>query len=210
MLDISLLESATLKPFLPRTPKRRVVFSAGHFALQATAVWPSSCLPQSTMRYLMRQKLFALTDSFAIKNGDGDEVYRVRGKLLKIGKQLSFEDIAGNELAYIRQKLIAFTPTYEIHRDDRHIATVSKKMFTLLRHRFIVDVPGPDDLEATGNFLDHEYTFERSGRTVARVSKRWFSLTDTYGIETADGEDDVLILASAVVIDMIAHDDDNS
>ena len=67
-----------------------------------------------------------------------------------------------------------------------------------------MDVPGPDDLEARGNFLDHEYTFERGGQIVARVSKTWFKLTDTYGVEIA-GADDVLILASAIVIDMVCH-----
>lgn len=41
-------------------------------------------------------------------------------------------------------------------------------------------MPGPDDLEAKGDVLAHEYTFERAGRDVARVSKRWFSLADTY------------------------------
>ena len=43
---------------------------------------------------------------------------------------------------------------------------------------------------------------------MAQVSKRWFSWTDTYGVDIGDGEDDVLILASAVVIDMVCHADD--
>ena len=73
-----------------------------------------------------------------------------------------------------------------------------------------VDVPGPNDLEARGDFLDHEYVFTRGDREVATVSKRWFSLGDTYGVETADGEDDVLILASAVVVDQACHRDDGS
>jgi len=60
-------------------------------------------------------------------------------------------------------------------------------------------------LEAQGDFLDHEYTFERHGEEVAAVSKRWFSWTDTYGVDIAKGDDDVLILASAVVIDMVCH-----
>jgi len=42
---------------------------------------------------------------------------------------------------------------------------------------------------------------------VATVSKKWFSWTDTYGVEIADGEDDVLLLASIVVIDMACHED---
>jgi len=42
---------------------------------------------------------------------------------------------------------------------------------------------------------------------VATVSKQWFSWTDTYGVEVADGEDAVLLLASTVVIDMVCHGD---
>ena len=158
------------------------------------------------MRYVMKQKLFSFTDSFTITDESGTPAFAVRGKFFSLGKQLSFEDMAGNELAYIRQKLIAFRPTYEIYRNDTLFATVKQQLFTFLRHRFIVDVPGPDDLEASGDFLDHEYTFERSGRDVARVSKAWFSFADTYGVEVAEGEDDVLLLASSVVIDMLCHD----
>ena len=71
-------------------------------------------------------------------------------------------------------------------------------------------VPGPNDYDVTGDFFDHEYAFHCSGREVARVSKRFFSWTDTYGIDVADGEDDVTILATAVVIDLVCHaaDDD--
>jgi uncharacterized protein YxjI len=40
---------------------------------------------------------------------------------------------------------------------------------------------------------------------VATVSKKWLTLRDTYGVDVADGEDPVLILASAVVIDQVCH-----
>jgi uncharacterized protein YxjI len=70
-----------------------------------------------------------------------------------------------------------------------------------------VDVPGPDDLEAKGTFLEHEHTFVRGGRDVARVSKKWFTIRDTYGVDVDDDQDAVLILASAVVIDMACHAD---
>jgi uncharacterized protein YxjI len=45
---------------------------------------------------------------------------------------------------------------------------------------------------------------------VAEVSKKWFTLRDTYAVEIEDGEDDVLILAAAVVIDQICHDRDGA
>jgi uncharacterized protein YxjI len=37
---------------------------------------------------------------------------------------------------------------------------------------------------------------------VATVSKRWISLTETYGVEIAEGEDDLLILASVLALDL--------
>ena len=157
------------------------------------------------MRYTMKEKLIALGEDFMIQDENGRDVYFVDGKAFSIGDKLVFKDMAGNELARIEQRLLAWGPTYEIYRDGRHVATVKKSLFTLLRCKFTVDVPGPNDLEAQGDFLDHEYAFERSGRAVASVSKRWFSWTDTYGVDVLDGEDDILILASAVVIDMVCH-----
>jgi uncharacterized protein YxjI len=98
-------------------------------------------------------------------------------------------------------------PTYEITRNGESAAVVKKHLFTLMRCKFTVDVPGPGDPEAQGNFLDMEYTFTRAGQLVAEVSKRWFTFADTYGVDVQDGEDDVLILASTVLIDKVCHGD---
>ena len=161
------------------------------------------------MRYVMKQKLFCWGDDFRIKNEAGNDVFFVDGKVFTLGNKLSFQDLNGNELAFIRQKLLSWGPTYEITRGDELLAVVKKQLFTFFRCAFTVDVPGPDDLEAQGSFLDMEYSFTRGGRTVAEVSKRWFAWNDTYGVDIASGEDDVLILASTVVIDMICHGDNS-
>jgi uncharacterized protein YxjI len=160
-----------------------------------------------TMRYVMKQKLFCWGDDFAIKDESGADRFFVDGKAFTIGEKLSFQDMNGNELAFIRQKLLAWGPTYEIYRNGELAAVVKKQLFTFFNCRFTVDVPGPDDLEAGGDFTDHEYTFARRGACVAAVSKRWFSWTDTYGVDINPGEDDVLVLASTVVIDMACHGD---
>jgi len=159
------------------------------------------------MRYFMKQKLFSFGDDFRIRDENGRDAFFVDGKVFSIGNKLSFQDMQGNELAFIRQKLLAWTASYEIYRKGALYATVKKELFTFLRCRFYIDVPGPDDLEATGSLLEHEYSFNRQGRDVATVSKRWLSMTDSYGVDIAEGEDDVLILASTVVIDMACHAD---
>ena len=159
------------------------------------------------MRYIMRERILSWGDDFTIRNENGEDAYYVDGKVLSFGDKLSFKDAQGKEVALIDQKLLAIGPQYEIIRGGRTVAVVKKQLFTLFRARFTIDVPGPDDLEAKGNFIDHEYSFERDGRQVARVSKKWFSFSDTYGIDIDDREDDVLVLASAVVIDLVSHPD---
>jgi uncharacterized protein YxjI len=162
------------------------------------------------MRYIMRERILSWGDDFTIRNAEGEDAYYVDGKVLSFGDKLAFRDARGNDVALIDQKLLSFGPQYEIIRGGKTAAVVRKQLFTLFRARFTVDVPGPDDLEAKGNFLDHEYSFERASRPVARVSKQWFSFSDTYGIDIDDGEDDVLILAAAVVIDLVSHPDQKS
>ena len=157
---------------------------------------------------MMRERILSWGDDFAITNTAGEDVWYVDGKALSFGDKLSFKDRHGTEVAFIDQKLLSLGPQYEIIRGGKTVAVVKRHLFTLFRARFTVDVPGPDDLEAKGDFLDHEYTFERHGREIARVSKKWFSLSDSYAIDIDEGEDDVLILAAAVVIDLVSHPDD--
>ena len=64
-------------------------------------------------------------------------------------------------------------------------------------------MPGNEDLEARGNIFQHEYGIFRGKREVAHISKARIALSDTYGIDIDDDQDQVLILACAVVIDEI-------
>jgi uncharacterized protein YxjI len=159
------------------------------------------------MRYMMRQKLFSFGDDFVIQDDAGRDAFCVDGKMFSIGNKLSFQDMKGTELALIQQKLLSIGQTYDIELSGGGTVTVKKHLFTPFHAAFTIDVPGPGDLEARGSLLDHEYVFERGGRTAATVSKKWFTLRDTYGVDIAPGENEVMILASAVVIDMCCHAD---
>ena len=157
-------------------------------------------------RFQLRQKIFSFGDDYVVKDQSGRERYRVDGKVFTLRNTLAFDDLHGHELARIQQRILAWGPTFEIERNGRVAAIVKKHLFTLFRCRFTVDVPGPDDLEAQGSFFDYEYEFTRGGRRVAEVSKRYFSFSDSYGVEIADGEDALLLLAATVVIDQCCHE----
>ncbi len=156
------------------------------------------------MRYLMRQKFWTIGDRFLIKDDSNRDVYQVIGKFFALVDSLSFQDMRGHELAKITQKLISFKRRYQVHRDGKLAADVVKEI-TFFKDKYTVDIPGPNDYVVQGNFWEHEYSFLRKGREVAHVSKQFFALADTYGISVLDDEDDVLILATAVVIDLVNH-----
>ena len=159
------------------------------------------------MRYIMKQKFWSWGDDFTIKDENERDIYLVDGKAFSWGDKISFQDMNGNELAFISQKMLSWKPRYEIYKDGQKFAEVIKEL-SWFKSRFTLDVPGPNDYTITGSFWDHEYSFERQGREVAWVSKKYWSLSDTYGIEIADGEDDTAILATCVVIDLVCHDED--
>ncbi|HEY6798230.1 MAG TPA: LURP-one-related family protein [Kineosporiaceae bacterium] len=152
--------------------------------------------------YRMRQKLVSIGDDYWIEDDEGRRVFKVDGKALRVRKTLDFEDTQGNKLLKIQERMLRVRDTMEIEDPDgRTVATVKKALVTPLRERMAVTVAGGPDLTVHGNILDHEYSIEAQGATVAEVSKRWFRIADTYGVEIAPGQNEVLLLAVTAVID---------
>jgi len=154
------------------------------------------------MRYVIRENFFRLTEDSVIKNEQGEPIYQVKGKIFSLHHTLVLMDLAGKELATVSKQIISLTPKFHITRHGEEIATVRKRLISPFVERFSVDIPGPDDLHVTGSIFEHNFTVGRKGNVVGTVSKRWVAMTDTYGVDTAEGEDDVLILAIVLAIDL--------
>ncbi|MBZ5522012.1 MAG: LURP-one-related family protein [Acidobacteriia bacterium] len=157
------------------------------------------------MRYMMKQELFSWGKDFYIQDDTGQNRFFVDGKVFSLGNQFSVQDLSGQELCSIQQEVFSWGPTYQIFHRGQLWATVKKELFTFFNCRFDIDEPGAAAMEAEGDFTDHNYIFTRGGKPVAEVSMKFFALSDTYGVDIVDGEEDVLILASTVVIDMACH-----
>jgi len=154
-------------------------------------------------RYRMVEKLAAFGDDFFIENDQGQRVFKVDGKAARLRDTTIFRDAQGNELCKIQQRIARIKDSMEIEgpNGDR-MALVQKAMITPLRDRFVAKVGDGPDLEVQGNLLAHEY---RIGN-VAEISRKWFRVRDSYGVEIAPGQNDVLILAIAVCIDQMTSD----
>jgi uncharacterized protein YxjI len=154
----------------------------------------------------MREKAFAIGDDYWVEDGNGDRLFKVNGKALRLRKTLVLETPSGDERFTVRERKLSVRDKMTIERGGDTVATVHKALISPLRERYTIDLEHGGELKAKGNIVDHEYEIERDGRKIAEISKRWFRVRDTYGIETAPGEDDALIIAAAVCIDQMSHE----
>jgi uncharacterized protein YxjI len=160
-------------------------------------------------RYLVREKIFAIGDDFWITDADGNRVFLVDGKALRLRQTFELKDSSGAVLATVHKKLIAIRDTMEIEHDGQVVATVRKALISPLHHRSVIELADGGQLEAVGNILDKEFDIQASGQPIAHISRSWFRIRDTYGVEIAPGENDALLLTIAVCLDRIHHDEED-
>lgn len=157
-------------------------------------------------RYQMREKLVSFGDDFWIENESGQKVFKVDGKMLRVRDTLFFEDAQGQVQCKIQSKILRIKDTMEIEGPNgERMALVKKALISPLRDRWIVKVGDGPDLNVQGNILNHEYNIGDGQNKVAQVSKKWFRIRDTYGVQIEPSQNDILILAVTVAIDMMAH-----
>jgi len=152
--------------------------------------------------YVIRERLFRLGEDSDITDQAGRPVLHVDGNVLSLHNRLILQDPAGHEAGQVHRKLAALRPTYEITIGGKDVAEVRKHLFTPFGERFTIEVHRCGDMEIDGDLLSHEFTIQRDGQTVATISKSWLTMTASYAVEVAPGEDDLLILASVLALDL--------
>jgi uncharacterized protein YxjI len=164
---------------------------------------------QDYTRYKMREKLVSFGDDFWIEDEGGDRVFKVDGKALRVRDTLVIEDRMGNPVCKTQERKLRVKDTMEIQGPDGdNMATLKKAIISPVRDHFSVKVADGPDLKVQGNILDHEYKIGEGRDTVAEVSKKWFRVRDTYGVEIAPDQNDALILAIAVGLDIMTEPTD--
>ncbi len=158
--------------------------------------------------YLIKERFLRLGNDSEITDEDGRTVFDVDGKVLSLRDRLVIKDPEGTPVAEVRRRLIALRPSYVVMIGSEKAAVVRKRFLRLFRDRYLIDVPGPNDLTMKGSLLDHEFTIRRGGTTVATVSKRWVSIRDTYAVDIADSENHLLILGVALALDLAEERED--
>lgn len=160
------------------------------------------------MKYILTQKLISIGDDYVILDENKKKKYIVDGKVLTIGERIYLKDINGNKILKIKKKLIKLTDTYTIEKDGDVYAKLRKEMFTLIKDKFEIQTPY-GEIKVKGDFIDYDYSFKLNKKEIAKVSKKFIAIRDKYVIDIKDFPDEDLILACAIIIDMICHSKEN-
>ena len=161
--------------------------------------------PAGINRYIMRQRVFALGQDFNINNAAGTPVYKIHGKVRLAKEALKFSDMQGNLLYKLDEKVIRIRESFDILKPDGSLAAkVHNAIIDPLRERFTIEIPGGQNMMTMGKVIWAQYDILRNQQQVAKISKQfsWVG-RDQYVVDVLQGEDDCLILAITVVIDMM-------
>ena len=103
------------------------------------------------------------------------------------------------------KKFCASAESFDILKPDGSLAAkVHNAIIDPMRERFTIEIPGGEKWITMGKVIWAQYDILRSGQKIAKISKQfsWIG-RDQYVVDVLPGEDDCLILAVTVVIDMM-------
>ncbi|MFJ8850452.1 LURP-one-related/scramblase family protein [Streptomyces sp. NPDC102437] len=158
------------------------------------------------MRFLVRERLFAVGDDYWIEDADGRKVFLVDGKAMRVRDTFELKDAQGRILVEIRQKLLSLRDTMLIERDGEQLATIKRKRLSLLRNHYRVTLVDGTELDVSGKILDREFAIDYDGELLAQISRRWLTVRGTYGIDVArEDADTALLIAVSVCVIVLAE-----
>ena len=151
------------------------------------------------MKLYIKQKVFSWGDKFTVKDSNGEDRYYVEGEIFSWGKKLHVYDMRGNEVAFIKQELFTLLPRYSVFIGDDQVAEIVKE-FSLFFPRYSIEGLG---WEIEGQFMAHDYEITQGGHPIVTIRKEWMTWGDTYELDIAEQNDEIIALAVVLTIDCV-------
>ncbi|CCA56862.1 hypothetical protein SVEN_3576 [Streptomyces venezuelae ATCC 10712] len=151
------------------------------------------------VKYLVRDKIFAIGDDYWIEDEQGRHAFLVDGKALRLRDTLELKDPDGRVLVTLRQKMFSLRDAMTVERDDRPLATIRRKRLSLLRNHYRVTLVEGTELDVSGRILDREFVVEYEGELLAHISRQWFHVRETYAVNVVREDADAALLVAVAV-----------
>ena len=151
------------------------------------------------MKLYIKEKVFSWGDKFTVKDEYGNDKYFVQGEVFSWGKKLHVYDSVDREVAFIKQEVWSLLPRFYVFCGDEQIAEI-KKEFTFLFPKYSIQGLG---WEIEGRLMAHDYEIIKNGNSIVTISKEWMTWGDSYELNIANPEDEIVALAVVLTIDCV-------
>ena len=151
------------------------------------------------MKLYIKEKVFSWGDKFTVKDEYGNDKYFVQGEVFSWGKKLHVYDSVDREVAFIKQEVWSLLPRFYVFCGDEQIAEI-KKEFTFLFPKYSIQGLG---WEIEGKLMAHDYKIIKNGKSIVIISKEWMTWGDSYELNIANPEDEIVALAVVLTIDCV-------
>ncbi len=151
------------------------------------------------MKLYIKEKVFSWGDKFTVKDASGSDKYVVEGEVFSWGKKLHVYDMAGREVAFIKQEVWSWMPRFYVFCGDRQVAEI-KKEFTFFFPKYSIEGLG---WEIDGKFMAHDFEITKHGHRIVTITKEWMTWGDSYELDIANPEDEIVALAVVLTIDCV-------
>lgn len=149
------------------------------------------------MRLLIKQRVFSWTDTYDVYDEDGNPKYFVKAEFFSFGHQIHVYDRENREVGMVKQRLLTLLPAFDIEIGGQEFGSIEKQ-FTFFKPKYNLDYNG---WRCEGDFLAWDYVVYSGCSAVVHISKELFHWGDTYVIDIANPENEVMALMLTIAID---------
>ena len=150
------------------------------------------------MDIYVEEKRLSLHHKMKACTVDGEQIYQITGKPVSIGAKMYVEDMQGNELLYIHQKVFAMHKKYTVEQNGEEIAELERKIG--LHKNFVINGL---DWTIEGDLTGHNYKIlGKDGAEVCSVERTWLQWGDTYHVAIANEDNAAICVGIVVALDV--------
>ena len=165
------------------------------------------------MEQIVKNKVISMGGSSYVVTPDGEQKYKVKGKVFSITKKKWLCDLEGNKLFLIRNKYFRlFTNKALIYNNEKEkIAYVKTHMFSI-KKRLTVEGYGKEIIIDNQKIsLGFHYNILVDGEEIGTISRDFkiIAIRDQFNVTAHKEEDAPLLVALTIAIDNIGDNNRN-
>ncbi len=149
--------------------------------------------------YLIKQKIFKITDHFPICREDGSTAFYLNQKFNMLKYHAVLEGPNSEPICEIQEKVLAWLNTFEIKFSNGQNMVMKQKL-NLFHRNF--DIEGSfGKIELKGSFSDFDFSVYYEGEKIAEISRKFLTVRDQFRVETYQERFDVMVIAICLCLD---------